>query len=635
MANDLIRRFDFSSLRNPQVKAWALWLISHREAEFRQRGVEPSKTVRDAIADLRGGVEHPERFEDDETGHGTTMRGAFITLYREVIQAGGDGFRVEQQPFFLRLFSEDARPEQALDRKRGLRRKPPRPRGAFSLFRAHPDIERSVGTLIRRMERFMEDRRVVGDEVRGYLEALRGRLEGLDDGTWTDPTEARGEIEAITSNLETLEEFLTGTDRVAGSAVVSVIEMFLVHRPSLPAGEGKAALDDLYRQITGGGGERTMDVRMRNLAAQLFVALVGQLEVLAQGATARPVSGGPDDSTGSPEWEPEEEDTPSIADRIAGGEDPQAVWADILDVQVNPAILGAEILQGVFRRRLGGNLPLLAVLSPELNRLAWIDQNPAGVSFDDPRTVTTRGERTVSIMRSVREAGAPVYVELGGGATPAGIGLARRHPDAWVLSVDPQLAPIRWDLVGAGREPETFVPLAMRAEELALFAAAGPFADAVVAVAPTQAQLMAMLLSAVVLIRPGGHISIYQGEGDEVPAEILRALGLEWTGTVLGPQDGSRPPSEALQGKPMRRVEIIGGAPFATRPLRPTGTDGKPGFSGLVFEAEGETTSTSGPAPDDPTESTPDVVSLGAAALGQTELPAIMIPAQALMAVGR
>lgn len=625
MADNPLFNFDYSLLTRPEVRAWALWLISTRENQLKQQGPQ-TKTMEDLFVDLRGGVNDPQAFYEEQAGHGVAMRAAFGTLYREVIESGGAGLALERQPFFTPGIFRPHQPH--LGTKANLPEVVPGPSDEFELFRAYPDIERSFANLQMRLGKLLSDARIVEESLRQYLKGFVELFDELRAEEGLDVSELRGELDEIAARIELIESLFSRNSRETIGAVVRITEMFFINRPRIPAGSGREELDDRYRKMTGGGGERSVDDAMRIAAAHLFVGIETALDALAEEEEGAPVAAAVD--AGSDETMPSPR---SFPERIAAGEDPLALLRDLDGLNLNPAAAGAEILLGAFRRRLGEDSPPMAVIDPIIRRLAWSDQAPAGFASEDPAERSHRHDDLPRLVLQMRESGQPVIVEFGSGPVASGLWLARQNPDAIVFSADPQIPAAHWTAVTEGALPPNFHSLPVRAEEMALFAAAGAFADRVVAIAPGSTQLPAMLLSAVLMVRAGGRISIFLGEQDDIPAELLLQLGLPWTGTVITPRDGSRPPSQTLMGKPMRRLEITGGGPFHTRPL-PTGTDGRPAFGGLTV-IDGETRPAADPGPDDPSDGTNDISSLAAGTFESSSAAFIAVPLPAAAAAVR
>lgn len=165
-------------------------------------------------------------------------------------------------------------------------------------------------------------------------------------------------------------------------------------------------------------------------------------------------------------------------------------------------------------------IPLLTeTVGPSLPMGGFFSRSGASTSFVEGLSRT---------IEKARESGAPIYVEIAGGDKPFSLPFAYELSGAMFLAIDP--IPLYYSSEDVGRTlslPPNFTAVSGLAEEAALYAAAEPFADGAVMVAPLPSVLMSMILSALLMVKEGGHVIVVQSSIEDSPLELLRAIGLK------------------------------------------------------------------------------------------------------------
>jgi hypothetical protein len=128
--------------------------------------------------------------------------------------------------------------------------------------------------------------------------------------------------------------------------------------------------------------------------------------------------------------------------------------------------------------------------------------------------------------------------------------------------------------------PDNFVPLLGRAEDVAPFAAHGPFAESAVMIAPPASSLNSMTLAAILAVKPKGFINLYMDASIENDLSWIAKAGFDVLDEIIEAGDPLLPESESL-----KRYESVRHIRVSSGDLDPDGTDG---LRWLVSRHEGE-----------------------------------------------
>jgi len=248
------------------------------------------------------------------------------------------------------------------------------------------------------------------------------------------------------------------------------------------------------------------------------------------------------------------------------------------DMTENAPLAGAALLDAAFRHRLrDSSSSFLADIAPVLKRTRI-----TAVAAKGSGAMHEFGEHLMAkkFPKAISE-GAPVHLEFGGGLESYGLERADdRVADRWI-SIDPDVEAMRIYLETADELPKNFVPVTGRAEESAPFAANEPFAEDAVMVAPSRNGLDAMILSALLAVKPGGFVNVYMDAEIKNDLKWLEKTGFLVRDERISPGDPTLPPSGRLEGySEVRHVRVAVGG------LKGDGTDptrsGRGDFDGAM-----------------------------------------------------
>jgi hypothetical protein len=215
---------------------------------------------------------------------------------------------------------------------------------------------------------------------------------------------------------------------------------------------------------------------------------------------------------------------------LKSGNPSEAVRA-INSLGLPPTYRGAVMLEASYRHRFGGDNPtFLNKIRPAIIQTLLMDKIVTGDELGLLKDAVPIEGRLKHYIDVARGKGRAIHLEFGGGRAPGGLMTAYEKPDAISISIDPTAQSIDHDRLYFVPTPN-FVFMRGRAEEAALLAADGPYADGVLLVAPQPFNLNSLLLSALLTVKPGGQIDIYSMDG--IHLDMLEDFEIEYSSQDL------------------------------------------------------------------------------------------------------
>ena len=201
----------------------------------------------------------------------------------------------------------------------------------------------------------------------------------------------------------------------------------------------------------------------------------------------------------------------------------------------------AIMLEAVYRHRLGGENPkFINRVRPEIIKAFLGDYLPARDVDDELGDASSMEHRLGFLVDVSRRTNRPIHLEFGGGMTPGIVKTAKEDPNSISISIDPAA-----QFVFSGGmnfiPTSNFIMLRGRAEEAALLGGGAPYADSVLIVAPQPFNIHSLLLSALIVTKPGGRIDVYSS--DSLELYVLDRLGLEYTTSEFKWDNDVNPPT--------------------------------------------------------------------------------------------
>lgn len=257
---------------------------------------------------------------------------------------------------------------------------------------------------------------------------------------------------------------------------------------------------------------------------------------------------------------PDVEELALISGLLVMADRPRTALLAVHEFQVHPLMRGSALLLAAWRDRLGRENPLYReAIEPTILLSAvgvWRDSvlPRSTLNLDDLSQPMV--DAFEPLLQKASDEGRPLHLEFGGGSLPHGLKIARDNPSALVLSIEGEIKPIQWDLLGMRQAPPNFHLLEGRSEWLAPYASA-PFAQSATMVAPSPLSLRPMLLSALLAVKPGGTIDFYQPVHEEASLALLYDARIGFEQTLLDPRGAFIPQSWYLRDYQVRLTRIV------------------------------------------------------------------------------
>ncbi len=226
-------------------------------------------------------------------------------------------------------------------------------------------------------------------------------------------------------------------------------------------------------------------------------------------------------------------------------------------LQIPAEYKDAVMLEAVYRHRLIGDSSSLLSEMHSLIIHEMFDNLLPGKNIDGGLgEAKDLGEQLGSLIATSRDAGKPIHLEFGGGDAPGGMMTAYENPGSTVISIDPMARFVSPLLIFSPESLPNFTMLRGRAEAAALWAADEPYADSVLMVAPQPFNVDGLLLSAMLVTKPGGVIDIYSA--DPIKLDLLEKLGVDYSAQTIEWVEGVNHPTYNIDnGKNVRHIKIV------------------------------------------------------------------------------
>ncbi|MFH1829397.1 MAG: hypothetical protein ABH871_01290 [Pseudomonadota bacterium] len=219
--------------------------------------------------------------------------------------------------------------------------------------------------------------------------------------------------------------------------------------------------------------------------------------------------------------------------------------AKALEVMRNVAgyerFAGSALLDAGFRLRVGEDAELYKkIFKPLIRRGLMREAHKPEVS--DEKSVYS------SNLANLIDRKEDILLEFGGGQVPFGIW----HDDEFdtdrtYISIDPDPKPLQNRFGRAGELPRHFASCYVgRAEDVIPFAALLPFADEVTMVAPPAEDFINMLLSGLLVVRPGKFVHVFLNAASNTNLDWLRKASFSMMDETLPSDDITLPESNHL-----------------------------------------------------------------------------------------
>ncbi len=560
-------------MKDPAFRGWVQSLVD----EARKTGVLFPDEV---LEEIENANRAPNGF-DSNPELVTVLR----SLYSEVVKGGlSSELRISAQPFArdFRLWQD---PVEVLRAMFDMQVQPgPGRLERFDLFRRYPDLSGDAISMMKKAEELSTF--VSSAYLRNYLSEIASSLERIASEGIEDPTSARSDIEMLGKSVKAIASILTQAEANHLYAIIPhVIESALLAGDLAEGEEGEMMKKALWQL------ERSFEVghsvaRLRELSLEVQIrawTILNRSISIGSEDDSVEYSGGKEMFVEVGEGDPEVEagrlaeeiyrrdGTPTLEEMatlawlyLSVGKPAEAVRAVKEFGTGDSAAEGAAFLLAAWRQRLKGGNPSLesAVFQGIRNALfmerAALKGPEAGDHYRAPWLEIPLVGELPAVVGKASEAGDALYVEFGPGEVPVGLEYAKASIGSHLISVEPDVRPIDWSAIDVTYPPRNFTFLMGSAEEMAAFAADEPFADGVVMVAPTDESVMKLVISALMVTKPGGEIKVFQGMGDLFPAELLSQMGFGIKVYALDPRTSRVPPSKHLNpDEPVRLAKVI------------------------------------------------------------------------------
>lgn len=257
---------------------------------------------------------------------------------------------------------------------------------------------------------------------------------------------------------------------------------------------------------------------------------------------------------------PDVEELALISGLLVMAGKPRMAVVALNEFQVHPLMRGSALLLSAWRDRLGREDPRYRdAIEPEiLVSAVGVWRSPAAMRYvaNPDRLAQPMVQVLSPLLQMAREQGRPVHLEFGAGTLPQGIRIAQQDPESLVLSIEGEVKPIQWKLLGTTEAPPNFHLLEGWSEWLAPHATE-PFAESAVMVAPSPLSIRPMLLSALLAVKPGGRIDFFQPVHEEAPLSLLYGANIGFEQTLLDPRGAFIPQSLYLRDYQVRLTRVI------------------------------------------------------------------------------
>lgn len=513
------------------------------------------------------------------------LAGVVETLYREIVDEGYTSYlKVSTQPFSaeFRLWQD---PIDVLRSGFNISDGDTEMQESeFDLFRRYPDIPKGISGVMKEIERL--EAFISSSFLKGYLSDIAGALEQIASEETIEASDARRDIESLGRSVRAISGIMGRAETSQLSAVIPyIVQSALLARERAADGERVDIERALWRL------ERAFEVgqsgpRLRELALEVQIRAwtilhrfgpaqdasefeagegVEDIFTFAQAGDADPevAAGKLAEEIFARDGSPTPGELATLAWlHLLVGKPEQAI-SSLSEFEQDPVVSGIALLMAGWRYRLRDRAVFFDdVVLPGIKKALLMER------FVQDHVKKSQGDRAPwleiplqkeisNIIDKARLEGKPILLDLGAGDVPMGLEYAAASLGMHVVSVEPDVKPIDWSAIDISYPPRNHSFLMGRAEELAPFAAEGPFASGAVMVAPGEENVMAMLLSALLAVEPGGEVIVFQQMEEMLPVDLIESMGLDVKVFVLDSNSPSLPPSRHLgRGEPIRMARI-------------------------------------------------------------------------------
>ncbi len=537
---------------DPAVKAWGHELVEAARA----RGVILDPVTAETLHEA---IETPSLFESPQDG--PLLRKLLGRSYRAVLddRSIARAFQLASQPSLQKVFSRVLREYVTAEEEP----EAPQPPG-YGEFR---DREAVVRAAIQLMGRAGAVHQMVRDPwLREQALSLFGDADAVVRARPGSPAwiHARSELQRVEEAVEIAERMLQGSRfTLAHESGIAMRDVEML-REVLPSGE-RERLVAIAERLQAMLSSREIDSEFLELALQARWRTTGVRAPFARFALEG------DESPAEAAERiarrlrqggrvPGVEELALISGLLVMAGRPRMAICAMHEFLVHPLMRGSALLLAAWRDRLGRDHPFYRdAIEPEILVSAvgvWRESALSHFTFCDDRLSQPMIDALPPLLERAREEGRPVHLEFGGGTLPDGIRIARQDPSALVLSIEGEVRPIQWELMGMAEPTPNFHLLEGRSEWLAPYASE-PFAESAVMVAPSPLSIRPMLLSALLAVKPGGRIDFYQPVHEETPLALLYGARIGFEQTLLDPRGAYIPPSRYLLDYQVRLTRVV------------------------------------------------------------------------------